>query len=113
MQIGICHGHSHQLNALEWHASNEVNIAAKEFVLLLAKLSDLDADGRLNAEKIAAFYVPRGATIELYSNTMHFCPCEVTKKGFSCIVGLPRGTNLPLETERIPGDTLWSKNKCG
>ena len=36
-QIGLCWGHSNQLNALEWHTCNEFNIAVRELVLLLAK----------------------------------------------------------------------------
>ena len=39
-QIGLCWGHSNQLNALEWHTCNEFNIAVRERVLLLAKRED-------------------------------------------------------------------------
>ena len=53
--------------------------------------------------------VPKGTTIEVYATTLHFCPCEVTVSGFSCIVGLQRGTNHPLE-DRKQG-LLWAKNK--
>jgi len=109
-QVGLCWGHSHQLNALEWHTCNEFNIAVRELVLLLAKLEDLDADGRLDANKVKAFYLAQGDMVEVYSDTLHFCPCEVTKNGFSCIVGLQRGTNLPLEPEQKVG-TLWAANK--
>jgi len=108
-QIGLCFGHSKQLNALEWHTCNEFNVAVRELVLLLAKRSDLDADGRLDASKIEAFYLAQGQMVEVYSDTLHFCPCEVTKNGFSSIVGLQRGTNLPLE-DRKQG-LLWAKNK--
>ena len=48
--------------------------------------------------------------MEIYSDTLHFCPCEVTKNGFISIVGLQRDTNLPLEdTEKK--HFLWAKNK--
>lgn len=109
-QIGLCWGHSHQLNALEWHTCNEFNIASQELVLLLAKRSDLDADGRLNADKVQAFYVGRGEAIEVYSDTLHFCPCEVTEAGFRCVVALQRGTNLPIEETRKV-NKLWAANK--
>lgn len=108
-QIGLCWGHSSQLNALEWHTCNEFNIAVRELVLLLAKRSDMDENNRLDANKIKAFYLAQGEMVEVYSDTLHFCPCEVTKDGFSCIVGLQRGTNLPLE-DRKQG-LLWAKNK--
>lgn len=109
-QIGLCWGHSHQLNALEWHTCNEFNIAVRELVLLLAKREDLDEDGRLNANKVEAFYLAQGEMIEVYSDTLHFCPCEVTKDGFSCVVGLQRGTNLPIEEDQKK-DCLWAANK--
>lgn len=107
-QLGLCWGHSGQLNALEWHTCNEFNIAVRELVLLLAKRSDLDGDGRLDSAKVKAFYLGQGEMIEVYSDTLHFCPCEVTEKGFSCIVGLQRGTNLPLDGKQ---GLLWAKNK--
>jgi hypothetical protein len=108
-QIGLCLGHSNQLNALEWHTCNEFNIAVRELVLLLAKRSDMDENNRLDANKIKAFYLAQGEMVEVFSDTLHFCPCEVTKNGFSCIVGLQRGTNHPLE-DRKQG-LLWAKNK--
>ena len=108
-QIGLCFGHSNRLNALEWHTCNEFNVAVRELVLLLAKRSDLDDDGRLDASKVKAFYLAQGEMIEVYSDTLHFCPCEVTKDGFSAIVGLQRGTNLPLENRQQ--GLLWAKNK--
>ncbi len=110
-QIGLCWGHSDTLNALEWHTCNEFNIAVRELVLLLAKRDDIDADGRLDSSRVRAFYLAQGEMIEVYSDTLHFCPCEVSRKtGFSCIVGLQRGTNLPL-TEDQRKDKLWARNK--
>lgn len=108
-QWGLCLGHSNQLGALEWHTCNEFNIAVRELVLLLAKRSDMDENNRLDANKIKAFYLAQGEVVEVFADTLHFCPCEVTKNGFSCIVGLQRGTNHPLE-DRKQG-LLWAKNK--
>ena len=108
-QVGLCFGHSNRLNALEWHTCNEFNVAVRELVLLLAKRSDLDDNGRLDASKVKAFYLAGGEMVEVYSDTLHFCPCEVTKEGFSAIVGLQRGTNLPLENRQQ--GLLWAKNK--
>ena len=108
-QWGLCLGHSNQLNALEWHTCNEFNIAVRELVLLLAKRSDMDENNRLDANKIKAFYLAQGEMVEVFADTLHFCPCEVTKNGFSCIVGLQRGTNHPLENRKQ--GLLWAKNK--
>ena len=110
-QIGLCWGHSNCLNALEWHTCSEFNIAVRELVLLLAKRADMDADGRLDAAKVRAFYLAQGEMIEVYSDTLHFCPCEVTENGFSCIVCMQRGTNLPRDIGKESGTCLWAANK--
>lgn len=110
-QIGLCWGHSSKLNALEWHTCSEFNIAVRELVLLLAKRKDIDENGRLDSSKVCAFYLEQGAMVEVFADTLHFCPCEVSKKGFSCIVGLQRGTNTPLDAGLEKSPLLWAKNK--
>lgn len=107
-QVGICYGHSNRLNALEWHTCNEFNVAVRPLVLLLAKRGDM-VSGRLDANKVKAFYLAQGEMIEVYSDTLHFCPCEITTEGFSCIVGLQRDTNLPLQDRKQ--ELLWARNK--
>jgi len=109
-QFGLCLGHSNRMNALEWHTCNEINIAVRDLVLLLAKRSDLDENCRLDADKVEAFYLAAGETVEVYADTLHFCPCEVSKGGFSCIVGLQRGTNQPMTPEQRKAQ-LWGYNK--
>lgn len=109
-QIGVCYGHSDTLNALEWHTCSEFNVAVTEMVLMLAKKSDMDAQNRVDSGNIKAFYLHEGDMVEVYSDTLHFCPCEVVKSGFISIVGLQRGTNLPLEDAEKEG-LLWAKNK--
>lgn len=109
-QFGLCWGHANRLNALEWHTCSEFNIAVRELVLLLAKRSDI-TEGRLDANKVAAFYLEQGAMVEVYADSLHFCPCQVTSSGFSCVVGLQRGTNLPLDPEKAVSPMLWAKNK--
>ena len=108
-QVGICYGHSNRLNALEWHTCNEFNVAVRPLVLMLAKRGDMDEKGRLDAAKVKAFYLAQGEMIEVYSDTLHFCPCEVTTDGFSSIVGLQRDTNLPLQDRKQ--ELLWARNK--
>lgn len=110
-QFGLCWGHSNRLNALEWHTCSEFNIAVRPLVLLLAKRGDIDEQGRLDANEVTAFYLEQGAMVEVYADTLHFCPCEVTKNGFSCVVGLQRDTNLPLDGGKAKSPMLWAKNK--
>jgi hypothetical protein len=109
IQIGNCWGYNSYLNALEWHKSSEINIAATDLVLLLAKLDDIK-DGRLDSAKVKAFYVARGEAVEVYADTLHFCPCQVSDSGFNCVVILPEGTNTNLDSK--PKDNLlFRKNK--
>ena len=108
-QIGYCCGHSNFLNAAEWHASNEVNIAVTPLVLILGLRSDLQ-DNRLDSSAMKAFYVPAGVALEVYSSTLHFCPCEIQKEGFGCVVALPTGTNVPLDAN-TSDPLLFRKNK--
>ena len=56
VQLGNCWGYNSYLNALEWHKNSEINVAATDLVLLLAKLDDIE-DGRLDSKKVVAFYV--------------------------------------------------------
>ncbi len=108
-QLGYCYGHSNYLNALEWHKSSEVNVAVTDLVLLLATKFDLK-DNKLDSSDVKAFYIKKGEIIEIYATTLHFCPCEVEAGGFGCVVGLPKGTNIPLD-EKTDAPYLFRKNK--
>ena len=39
--------------------------------------------------------------IEVYATTLHYAPCGVDKKGFRCVVVLPKGTNYPIEQPHL------------
>lgn len=95
-QVGYCWGHSHQLNALEWHTCSEVNVAVRDLILLLGERKDIEPGNRYDSAKIKAFRLNRGQAIEVYATTLHFCPIEVEPTGFGCVVGLLKGTNTPL-----------------
>ena len=108
-QIGVCYGHSNYLNALEWHKNSEINIAVKPLVLILGTIFELK-DGKFDSKDAKAFYLEKGQMVEVYATTLHFCPCEVSKDGFFCVVGLPKGTNGVLDN--VPDDKmLFRKNK--
>lgn len=108
-QIGYCYGHSNFLNGWEWHTSSEINVATTDLVLILGKVSDIK-DGKIDSSTAKAFYVEKGEIIEVYATSLHFCPCEVSKDGFGCVVALPVGTNVPLEREAAD-KLLFRKNK--
>ena len=108
-QIGYCHGHNSLLNGAEWHKSSEINIAVTPLVLILGHIWDIK-DGKIDSSDFKAFYLPAGTVAEIYATTLHFCPCEVEKEGFGCVVGLPLDTNKPLE-EKVSDLLLFRKNK--
>ena len=110
-QAGCCWGYNSQMNALEWHQGSEINLAVGEpLVLLLATLFDLE-DGKLDADKVKAFILNPGEAIEVYGTTLHYCPCQVSDKGFKCLVCLPKGTNTALtkehEDSRLTANNKW------
>lgn len=110
IQIGWCNGTGRVLNALEYHAGVEVNVAAADAVLLLARKADM-VDGKLDTSAVRGFYLQTGQAVVLESTTLHFAPCAVDAAGFRMGVLLTRGTNAPLKN-RSPADApLWMANK--
>ena len=93
IQIGYCNGTNTKLNCLEYHRDSEINIAADDMILLLARMDDVE-DNKLDTSKIRAFLVPAGTAVEVYATTLHYAPCDAKKgSGFRVAVVLPRGTN--------------------
>ncbi|MGI6279222.1 MAG: DUF4867 family protein [Acutalibacteraceae bacterium] len=109
-QVGFCYGYNRLLNVLEWHACNEINIAVTDAVLILAKRSDLDENYKLHSSCCKAVFVPKGTAIEVFSDSLHFCPCQVSDNGFKTVVALPKGTNTQLDF-KTSEPKLWAKNK--
>lgn len=114
VQAGYCNGHTHELNALEYHKSAEVDIAFTDLVLLLGRLDQVE-DNHLDTATLKAFYVPAGTAVELYGTTLHYAPCALSDEGFKSIVVLPKGTNATLAQRPSPitkeDELLWKKNK--
>ncbi len=110
-QWGLCWGYNSAMNALEWHTCNEFNVGVTDLVLLLAKRADIGKDGKLDSAKVKAFYLPEGKMIEVYSDTLHFAPCMVDNNGFSCVVGLQRGTNTNIDPAMKKDPLVTAKNK--
>ena len=108
-EVGVCYGYNSQMNAMEWHRCSELNVAVTPLVLLLGDVRDVEG-GEYDAGRVEAFYLEKGAVVEVYGPTLHFCPCQVSEAGFICLVGLTKGTNLPLE-EASEDRLLFRKNK--
>ena len=96
IQIGYCNGHNTRLNAVEYHRSSEINVAATDAVLLVGLESDVEEDFTYDTAHIEAFLLPEGTAVELYATTLHYAPCR-KDGGFQVAIILPEGTNYPLE----------------
>ena len=114
IQLGYCNGNNVLLNAVEYHRSSEINIAATNLILLLGSQQDIDSEQfTYDTSLIEAFFIPAGSMIEVYATSLHYAPCNAGKVGFRCAVVLPRGTNLQLETKQhlFEDRLLFAKNK--
>ena len=116
VEFGHCSGYNRRLNALEYHRSSEVDIAATDLYLMLGRQQDIDLkDYTYDTGKVEVFFVPAGTAVELYATTLHFAPCSAEPgKEFRCGVVLPKNTNEPLQkTDRQAGEDklLFANNK--
>ncbi len=99
IQIGYCGGHNQKLNAVEYHRSSEINVAATDAILMLGSRTDVTDTYSYDTGLMEAFLVPAGTAVELYATTLHYAPCGVDGAGFMVGIILPKGTNYPLEEE--------------
>ncbi len=109
IEVGYCNGYNSLLNCMEYHACPEVDIAADDLVLLLARPKDLK-DGILDSKDVEAFLVKKGEAVCLYPYTMHFSPCKLSDNGFRCAIILSDKTNMDLDQD-VDDETLWKVNK--
>jgi len=113
IQIGYCIGHNCLLNAVEYHRSSEVNIAARDAILVLGMQQDITDDFTYDTSKMEAFRIPEGTAVELYATALHYAPCEIDGQGFLMAVVLPAGTNYPLEKTHsgLEDSLITARNK--
>ena len=114
IQIGYCNGTNTKLNCLEYHRDSEIDIAATDCILLLARQQDCMGK-MLDTSKVEAFFCPAGTGVELYATTLHYAPCSA-KLGaqFRVVIVLPKGTNYdkPQITVKNADDArLFASNK--
>lgn len=115
IEFGHCSGRNHQLNAVEYHRSSEIDIAATDLVLMLGRQQDIDyKTNTYNTKNIELFFVPMGTAVELYATTLHYAPCRADGKEFRCGVVLPKGTNEALAVvpeKQGENELLFAANK--
>lgn len=97
IQVGYCNGHNYKLNAVEYHRSSEINVAATDAVLILGMQQDITDDFTYDTAKMEAFLVETGTAVEIYATTLHYAPCSANEGGFKVGIVLPAGTNYPLK----------------
>jgi len=113
IQVGFCNGKNFKLNALEYHRSSEVDVAATDAILLLGRQQDIDENWEYDTAKAEAFLISKGTAVELYATTLHYAPCSVGDEYFRMAIVLPKGTNYPLakEHEGVEDGHLTAVNK--
>lgn len=104
IQIGYCNGHNSMLNALEYHKDSEINVAAKDAILLLGLRSEIEEDYTYDTANVKAFLLPAGSAVEIYATSLHYAPCGVAGEAFQMAIVLPRGTNYPLPEEKLAAE---------
>ncbi|MCX4340878.1 MAG: DUF4867 family protein [Lachnospiraceae bacterium] len=97
IEVGYCNGHNYKLNAIEYHRSSEINVAATDAVLIVGMQQDITDDFKYETAKMEAYLVEAGTAVELYATTLHYAPCSANEGGFKVGIVLPAGTNYPLE----------------
>lgn len=115
-EFGHCSGWNEKLNALEYHRSSEIDIAATDLILMLGRQQDIATeDYTYDTKNVECFLVPAGTAVELYATTLHYAPCGVDGKEFRCGVVLPKHTNEQLneDTSKAQGEErlLFAVNK--
>ena len=114
IQIGYCNGTNTKLNCFEYHRDSEIDIAADDAILLVARQQDI-IDGKIDSSKTEAFLCPKGTGVELYATTLHYAPCSARKgEGFRVVIVLPKGTNEDAPEISVVNDNdkyLWARNK--
>lgn len=113
IEVGYCNGHNYKLNAVEYHRSSEINVAATDAVLIVGMQQDITDDFTYDTAKMEAFLVPAGTAVEIYATTLHYAPCNADEGGFKVGIVLPAGTNYPLEEGHADWEDslITAKNK--
>jgi hypothetical protein len=104
IQLGYCNGDNHKLNAVEYHRTSEVLIAATDLIVILGSRQDVDTEKfTYDTSLMEAFLIPSGTMIELFATTLHYAPCS-TSNPFRCAIALPKGTGTALKQAILPFD---------
>lgn len=114
LEFGYVNGKNSLLNAVEYHNSLEVNIAATPMVISVGSFSDI-VNQHYDSNNLEFFYVPKDTTFFIFPKVLHFSPYRVLESGFKCGVILPYKTNMNFvkskETKTMEDRFLFKTNK--
>ena len=72
--FGFCSGYNNKLNAVEYHRSSEIDIAATDLILMLGRQQDIDyTNNTYETKNIECFFVPAGTAVELLCDNSSLC----------------------------------------
>ncbi|MDD9322818.1 DUF4867 family protein, partial [Pediococcus acidilactici] len=98
--------------AVEFHQGSEVNITFTDVIMVLGKRRDLRNYEFHAVDDAQIFYIPQGTVFEMFSDTLHYSPIEVTPAGFKAVVVVLNGTNKSLPSSfKTHNPMLVKKNK--
>ncbi|CAM3287501.1 DUF4867 domain-containing protein [Pediococcus acidilactici] len=105
-------GHCDAFSAIEFHQGSEVNITFSDVIMVLGKRRDLRNYEFHAVDDVQIFYIPQGTVFEMFSDTLHYSPIEVTLAGFKAVVVVLNGTNESLPSSfKTHNPMLVKKNK--
>ena len=112
LSAGQCVGHCDAFSAVEFHQGSEVNITFTDVIMVLGKRRDLQNYEFHAVDDAQIFYIPQGTVFEMFSDTLHYSPIEVTPAGFKAVVVVLNGTNESLPSSfKTHNPMLVKKNK--
>ena len=72
VEFGFCSGYNNKLNAVEYHRSSEIDIAATDLILMLGRQQDIDyTNNTYETKNIECFFVPAGTAVSPYTFSLH------------------------------------------
>lgn len=83
IQVGYCNGYNKKLNAVEYHRSSELDIAASDAILLLGWQPDVTEDYTYETAKIEAFLLPEGRWRGVVCDDPALCTVQHRQCGLS------------------------------
>ena len=103
VEFGFCSGYNNKLNAVEYHRSSEIDIAATDLILMLGRQQDIDyTNNTYETKNIECFFcTSRYSSRTLCDNSSLMHHVKKIMKNSVVVVVLPKGTNLPLQAKPV------------